>query len=171
MTTACRYTEINATRQTRSARGAPPQPDAREGQAGPVRVTERPIVLSKPGNSGGGKGPQFKANARSNRQPGDWYEPNTSIEGWEVADGVAHQSEELAGLPVLRPVRQGVPPRRPGVCLRPQPEQWRRAGGGRPEFRRHREVGTRPVAGRTGGRTPKWNVHTPTGQTRVHTER
>src|SRR5437764_2187533 len=167
MTTACRYTEINATRETRSARGAPPQPDAREGEAGPPRVTERPIVPSKPRNSGGGKGPWFKANARRNRQPGDWHEPNTSIEGWEVADGVAHQSEELAGLPVLRPVRQGVPPRHPGVCLRPQPEQRRRAGGGRPEFRRHREVRTRPVAGRTGGRTPKWNVSTPIGQRRV----
>src|SRR4051812_8026959 len=66
MATACRYTEINATRETRSARGAPPQPDAREGQAGPAWVTERPIVPSEPGNSGGGKGPRFKANARSN---------------------------------------------------------------------------------------------------------
>src|SRR4051794_1489890 len=103
MTTACRYTEINATRETRSARGAPPQPGAREGQAGPARVTERPVVPSKPGNSGGGKGPQFKADARRNRQPGDWHEPNTSTEGREVADGVAHQSEGLAWLPVLRP--------------------------------------------------------------------
>src|SRR3954453_22159499 len=42
MTTACRYAQINATRETRSERGAPPQPDAREGQAGPTRVTERP---------------------------------------------------------------------------------------------------------------------------------
>jgi hypothetical protein len=71
-------------------RGAPPQPDAREGQAGPTRVAERFVVPLKPGNSGGGKGPQFKANARSNRQPGDWYEPNTSTQGWEIADGVAH---------------------------------------------------------------------------------
>src|SRR5271165_5495683 len=37
-------------------RGAPPQPDAREGQAGPSRVKERSVVPPKPGNSGGGKG-------------------------------------------------------------------------------------------------------------------
>ena len=36
------------------------QPDAREGQAGRPGVAERPVVLSKPGNAGGGKGPQFK---------------------------------------------------------------------------------------------------------------
>ena len=74
-----------------------PQPDAREGQAGPPGVAERPVVPLTPGNSGRGKGPQFKANARSNRQPGDWHAPTTSSEGWEVADGVAHQSEELTG--------------------------------------------------------------------------
>ena len=36
------------------------QPDAREGQAGRLGVAERPILPLKPGNSGGGKGPQFK---------------------------------------------------------------------------------------------------------------
>ena len=39
------------------------QREAREGQARPVRMTERPVVPMKPGNSGGGKGPWFKANA------------------------------------------------------------------------------------------------------------
>ena len=41
------------------------QPDAREGQAGPPGESERPIVPSKPGNAGGGKGPRFKVNVRS----------------------------------------------------------------------------------------------------------
>jgi RNA-directed DNA polymerase len=41
------------------------QPDAREGQAGPSAESERPIVPSKPGNAGGGKGPRFKVNGRS----------------------------------------------------------------------------------------------------------
>ncbi len=36
------------------------QPDAREGQAGRRGVTERFVVPMKPGNAGGGKGPQFK---------------------------------------------------------------------------------------------------------------
>lgn len=33
------------------------QPDAREGQAGRLGMTERPVVPVKPGNAGGGKGP------------------------------------------------------------------------------------------------------------------
>jgi hypothetical protein len=48
------------------------QPDAREGQAGRAGVTERSAVPRKPGNAGGGKGPQFKTNARRGEGPGDW---------------------------------------------------------------------------------------------------
>ena len=36
------------------------QPDAREGQAGPTGVADRLVVPWKPGNSGGGKEPEFK---------------------------------------------------------------------------------------------------------------
>ena len=39
------------------------QPDAREGQAGRLGVAERFAVPLKPGNAGGGKGPQFKIDA------------------------------------------------------------------------------------------------------------
>ena len=39
------------------------QPDAREGQAGRLGVAERFVVPLKPGNAGGGKGPQFKTDA------------------------------------------------------------------------------------------------------------
>ena len=48
------------------------QPDAREGQVGRAGVAERLVVPLKPGNAGGGKGPQFKANAASGEGPGDW---------------------------------------------------------------------------------------------------
>ena len=41
------------------------QPDAGDGQAGRSGVAERLAVLMKPGNAGGGKGPQFKAGAES----------------------------------------------------------------------------------------------------------
>ena len=45
----------------------------REGSARPYGMAERPAVLTKPGNSGGGKGPQLKADARSDerREIGD----------------------------------------------------------------------------------------------------
>jgi hypothetical protein len=48
------------------------QPDAREGQAGRTGVAERAVVPLKPGNTGGGKGPQFKTDARRGEGPGDW---------------------------------------------------------------------------------------------------
>src|SRR5664279_2231029 len=48
------------------------QPDAREGQAGRPGVAERFAVPLRPGNAGGGKGPQFKTDAASGEGPGDW---------------------------------------------------------------------------------------------------
>ena len=48
------------------------QPDAREGQVGRLGVAERFAVPLKPGNSGGGKGPQFKTDAIRGEGPGDW---------------------------------------------------------------------------------------------------
>src|SRR3984893_6499867 len=64
MVTACPYTETDVTRETPPGGGVT-QLDAREGQAGPPGGSERSIVPSKPGNAGGGKGPQFKVNVRS----------------------------------------------------------------------------------------------------------
>jgi hypothetical protein len=51
---------------------------ARERKAGLTGMTERLVVPTKPGNSGGGKGPQLKADARSDdrREIGD--EPDNS---------------------------------------------------------------------------------------------
>ena len=48
------------------------QPEAREGQAGRLGVAERLVVLLKPGNAGGGKGPWFKIDARRSEGLGDW---------------------------------------------------------------------------------------------------
>src|ERR1700726_1001555 len=65
------------TRKAHATREAPmrdrdDQPDAREGQAGRAGVAERLAVPLKPGNAGGGKGPQFKTDARRGEGPGDW---------------------------------------------------------------------------------------------------
>src|SRR5436309_1341220 len=48
------------------------QPNARERWLGRLGVTERPVVPGKPGNAGGGKGPQFKIDARRSEGRGDW---------------------------------------------------------------------------------------------------
>jgi len=65
------------------------QPAARERQAGPFGVTERLEVLMKPGNAGGGKGPQLKGNARSNEDGGIDVESINPRKRSEVAEGVA----------------------------------------------------------------------------------
>ena len=49
----------NATREILPVVALDDQPDAREGQAGRGRKSERPIVPWKPGNAGGGKDPHF----------------------------------------------------------------------------------------------------------------
>jgi hypothetical protein len=48
------------------------QPAARESQAGPFGVAERLVVPMKPGNAGGGKGPQLKGDAGSDEGRRDW---------------------------------------------------------------------------------------------------
>ena len=58
MAMACMQEEI--WRNTGSPSGGSTQPEAREGQAGPCGVTDRLAVPLKPGNAGGGKGPEFK---------------------------------------------------------------------------------------------------------------
>ena len=57
------------------------QQAAREGQAWPIRESERSVVPLKPGNAGGGKGPWFKTGVESgdSREIGD--ESKTSGKG------------------------------------------------------------------------------------------
>jgi hypothetical protein len=67
----------HATREACLVAARDGQPDAREGQAGPGQVAERPVVPPKPGNAGGGKGPWF--GWMSNEvTAGDWCEPTNS---------------------------------------------------------------------------------------------
>jgi hypothetical protein len=79
--TASRCAGVVATARTqrkRTQHGKPQgvvrdgQPEAGDGQTGRPGVTERLGVPLKPGNAGGGKGPQFKTNAASGEGPGDW---------------------------------------------------------------------------------------------------
>ena len=61
------------------------QPDSREGQAGPPGVADRPVVPLKPGNSGGGKGPEFKEVARRGNGQGEWRKPtNIPIKTFKI---------------------------------------------------------------------------------------
>ena len=71
MAMACTHRRPDATREAPTVI-AVRSTGTRERQAGPGGVTERSAVLRKPGNSGGGKGPQLKTDARSNEGPRDW---------------------------------------------------------------------------------------------------
>ena len=83
------------------------QPDAREGQAGRFGVAERPVVPRKPGNAGGGKGPQFKINAISGKGQ-EIGQPINSNNSSESTEGVTRESEGRSQLSILRTVRQAI---------------------------------------------------------------
>ena len=73
LATACRQKgTIRNTGSPSGDRGSD-QLATRERPAGLTGMAERLVVLTKPGNSGGGKGPQLKADARSDdgREIGD----------------------------------------------------------------------------------------------------
>ena len=55
-------------------------------------MSERPIVPKKSSNADGGKGPQFKINARS-RKGEEIGKPTNSDKCSETADGVTCKSE------------------------------------------------------------------------------
>src|SRR5437588_12912374 len=61
-----------ATREAPRRGRSDDQPEAREGQARRPGVAERFVVPLKPGNAGGGKGPQFKTDAIRGEGHGDW---------------------------------------------------------------------------------------------------
>jgi hypothetical protein len=62
--------KANATREAPWRGQIKDQLEAREGQAGRLGVAERFVVPLKPGNAGGGKGPQFKTDAIRGDGPG-----------------------------------------------------------------------------------------------------
>src|SRR5881628_3409768 len=88
-----------ATREAPRRGRSDDQPEAREGQAGRPGVAERFVVPLKPGNSGGGKGPQFRTDAIRGNGPGDWATYQTQEKCSETADGVARESKGVRSCP------------------------------------------------------------------------
>src|SRR5215469_13355306 len=87
--TACRQSGPAATREAPNGDRSRDQPATRESPAGPYGVAERLVVLMKPGNAGGGKGPQLKGNARRDEDGGIDVESINPRKRSEVADGAA----------------------------------------------------------------------------------
>src|SRR5206468_8344941 len=70
---------------------------ARDRPGGPG-VAERFVVPLKPGNAGGGKGPQLKTDAIRGEGPGDWATYQLR-RGSETAEGVARESKGVKSCP------------------------------------------------------------------------
>ena len=82
---ACMEEKIVGTRETPAMRGRGSQRELREGPtcgwcpAQPCGVADRLVVLKKPGNAGGGKGPDFWRVSGRDQQSGDWLCLSTPI--------------------------------------------------------------------------------------------
>ena len=72
MASACLEEEIVETRETPTMRGRGSQLELREEQARSFGVADRLVLLWKPGNAGGGKGPDFWRVPGRDQQSGDW---------------------------------------------------------------------------------------------------
>ncbi len=110
--TACRHMGNCCNTRSPIRREARSQPDAREGQAGPDRVADRLVVPGKPGNSGGGKGPEFKKAARRGKGQGEWCKPRnlpTNVQDPKAATHLA-QSNGWAKCFLVREPDAGNPP-------------------------------------------------------------
>ncbi len=59
-------------------------------------MAERPVVVRKPGNAGGAKGPEFKANVTRGKSQEIGHEPHNSGNGSEATDDVTCPSEGRA---------------------------------------------------------------------------
>ena len=75
---ACLEEEIVETREAPAVRGRGSQRELREEQARPCGVADRLVLLLKPGNSGGGKEPDFWRVSGRDQQSGDWLLPINS---------------------------------------------------------------------------------------------
>ena len=71
MAMACTRRRPDATREAPTVIAVRDQLASRESPAGPFGVAERSVLPRKPGNSGGGKGPQLKTDVSSDEGHGD----------------------------------------------------------------------------------------------------
>ena len=118
------------------------QPGAGDGQTGRIGVAERPVLLRKLGNAGGGKGPWFKAGAGSSKAQ-------------EIGATLVNSVDARALRKVPPAEAKGAPGRRSGKAVPPFDggiggfKRWigpQSAGVPRPEWSVAFDVGDLPCA-------------------------
>jgi hypothetical protein len=115
--TACRQGGPNATCEAPAVIAFRNPPATRESPAGPLGVSGRPIVPGKPGNAGGGKGPQLDANARSDKDGGIGDQPNNPEQCSEVTG--SESASARGSSPLRRWPTRWWPGRSPIIALGP----------------------------------------------------
>src|SRR6266511_1792183 len=158
-----------ATREAPRRGRSDDQPEAREGQAGRPGVAERFVVPLKPGNSGGGKGPQFRTDAIRGDGPGDWatYQTPKSVQKLQMTLHAKAKAEAGYRFYALydKISREDILAHAYAQC-----RSKGRTGCGRSGFCGHRRVRGAAVAWRTGACAQAGDLPTGTHQKSVHTE-
>jgi hypothetical protein len=104
-------------------RGRGSQPELREEQAGPCGVADRLVLPLIPGNSGGGKGPDFWRVTGRDQESGDWLCLSTPLSDSAVTEGTLLIREDIDALGVTTEIQ--------AACRVLVSEASRRAGCGK----------------------------------------
>ena len=104
-------------------RGRGSQPELREEQAGPRGVADRLVVPLRPGNSGGGKEPDFWRVTGRDQESGDWHCLSTPLSDSAVTEGTLFIREDSVALGVTTKIK--------AACCVLMSEASRRAGCGK----------------------------------------
>jgi hypothetical protein len=107
--------EIVGRREAPTMRGRGSQPELREEQAGSTGVADRLVLLWKPGNSGGGKEPDFWRVTGRDQQSVDWLCLSTPLKTRRSRKEL-YLPAKMAMLSESRPMQNGAV-----VCWREKP--------------------------------------------------
>ncbi len=86
-------------------RGRGSQPELREEQAGPSGVADRLVLPLMPGNSGGGKEPDFWRVTGRDQESGDWLCLSTPLSDSAVTEGTLLTREDIDALGVTTEIK------------------------------------------------------------------
>src|ERR1700682_3558770 len=117
---------------------AAPTPHASGGLG---RVSDRVIVPSRPGNSGGGKNPDFWYAFDDGEEGVIGDEPRNARKDQELSEKALLQGEGGARLPLLSALRQDLPRGHTSSRLCAGSRPWGRARRGRGDLQAYRRVG------------------------------
>ena len=109
------------------------KPESRKGQAGPVRVAERSVLPERPGNAGGGKGPQVRRGEGKREGRREWHRLGPRCPGELEPPHAKAKGSECRN--ERKPGRQALAAGREQVCRRVRRPAGRSRGRATPATR------------------------------------